>query len=620
MIKDLFFGIFAEDKTSAAFKSVRRGLKGVDGAAATASDRVSRLGKSASGVAAALGGLGIANAFRGSLAAFDEQERAMAKVAQAVKSTGGAAGFSAAELSKAASALQGVTRVGDEEILDKVTAQLLTFTNIAGDSFKRAQVAALDLSTHLGGDLQGASIMLGKALNDPVRGLSAMGRAGIQFSEDQKAVIKALAETGDIAGAQGVILDELAKQYGGQAEAAAKAGMGSLDQLSNAWGDVKEEVGKVIADLLPPITSFFKSAVDGFQLLSPEVKKFIVIGGGLVTVIGPAVAALGALTVGLGAISAPLLAAGAGIATLTAGVVAFWPEIKKTASAVVDGFGAALDGVKGFVGWVTGASGLGSVVDYMSSMVSGIKDQLGARLGGILDGAKSAISSVGDYFYQLYDDVVGHSWVPDLIDGVGQHFGRLPAEMVEPAQKALSSVGGFFKEMAANSVDVMSTMVQAGEFSMRKLGDALVADGQRIAQQMESRVWSQMRDGINSALTSNSGSSLLGGAHSILSGGAGGGIGGLLTGLGQSLFSALPGFNNGADFVVGGRAGIDRNITAFRASAGERVTVTKRGAPAPAGGRVVVNIHTPNPAAFQRSRAQVSAQIAKAVARGNKAM
>lgn len=184
--------------------------------------------------------------------AFDQQAKAEQKVAQAIKSTAGAAGLSLKELKREASELQSKTLFGDEEILNKSTAQLLTFTNIADDNFKRTQQVALDLATVLDGDLQGASIQLGKALNDPVANLSALSRSGIQFSEDQKKVIKSLTETGRLGEAQGVILEELERQYGGQAEAAV-AGAGSIQQLNNKMGDIKETIGGFIVTGLGPL-------------------------------------------------------------------------------------------------------------------------------------------------------------------------------------------------------------------------------------------------------------------------------------------------------------------------------------------------------------------------------
>ena len=178
-----------------------------------------------------------------SVAAADTQAKAEAKVQQAIKSTSMAAGLSFEQLKTYASELQNETLFGDEEILNNATAQLLTFTNIAGENFKRTQAVALDLSTVLDGDLKSASIQLGKALNDPVKNLSALSRSGIQFSEEQREVINTLAKTNRLAEAQWVILDELERQYGGQAKAAAEVGTGALKQLQNSWGDFMEQIG-----------------------------------------------------------------------------------------------------------------------------------------------------------------------------------------------------------------------------------------------------------------------------------------------------------------------------------------------------------------------------------------
>ena len=127
-----------------------------------------------------------------SLKAFDEQQKAIAQVEAGLKSTENAAGFTSKELQKMAADLQKTSLFGDEQILADATSQLLTFTNIAGEQFAKTQELALDLSTRMQGDLKGASIMLGKALNDPVANLSALSRAGIQFSEEQKTLVKSL--------------------------------------------------------------------------------------------------------------------------------------------------------------------------------------------------------------------------------------------------------------------------------------------------------------------------------------------------------------------------------------------------------------------------------------------
>ncbi len=222
-----------------------------------------------------------------SVQAFDVQAKAIAQVEAGLRSTGNAVGFTSKQLQQMASDLQAKTIFGDEEILKGATAQLLTFTNIAGKNFARTQAVALDLATRLDGDLKSASIQLGKALNDPVANLTALSRAGIQFSSDQKEVIKSLAETGQLAEAQTIILDELEKQYGGSAEAAAKAGTGPFKQLANTIGDVSEEFGKLIAEFLTPLVPKIQALAKGFSNLSDTQKKALLLVGTLAASAGP---------------------------------------------------------------------------------------------------------------------------------------------------------------------------------------------------------------------------------------------------------------------------------------------------------------------------------------------
>ena len=330
-IKDLFFKITARDDSGSAFSSVNKRLRETDGLSASVGQRMDRAGKSMVrfGAVGSVASLGVVSAFRDVLGLYDEQARAEAKVAQAVIQTGGAAGLAADQLFEQASALQELTRFGDEEILNKVTAQLLTFKEVTGDVFLGAQEAALDLATVLDGDLQSASIMLGKALNDPAKGLSALGRAGVTFSDAQQDIIKDLARTGDIAGAQKLILEEIASAYGNQAEAARNAGAGIVDAWGNIWGDVKEIVGGVLIDVLPPILDTFKAIAGAFKEMEPEGQKMVVMLGLLGVAIPPVTAAIGLMAIGVNALMGPVGLAVLAIAGLTAAAALLWPEKDK---------------------------------------------------------------------------------------------------------------------------------------------------------------------------------------------------------------------------------------------------------------------------------------------------
>lgn len=189
--------------------------------------------KFAAVAAVALGAVAIA-----SFKVLIKQEEAEAKLEQVIRATGMAAGFTAEELKKEAEALQSLTKFGDEAVIE-LQALLATFREIKGDEFKDATALVLDMAT-LFGDTKSAAIQLGKALNDPIKGITALTRVGITFTEEQKKQIKNAQEQGRIAEAQRVILKELENQFGGVAAAAADTIGGRFEQLKNSIGDVGE--------------------------------------------------------------------------------------------------------------------------------------------------------------------------------------------------------------------------------------------------------------------------------------------------------------------------------------------------------------------------------------------
>jgi len=180
-----------------------------------------------------------------SLELANEQTRVETQLASVLSSTGMAAGLTATELKNMASELQNVTTFGDEAIIGGQNL-LLTFTNIGKDVFPAATATMLDMSTALGQDLKTSAVQLGKALNDPVLGVTSLTRAGVQFTDVQKEMISTLVEAGDVAGAQAIIMAELNTQFGGSAQAQVDTFAGGITQLSNSYGDLQEQVGFAI--------------------------------------------------------------------------------------------------------------------------------------------------------------------------------------------------------------------------------------------------------------------------------------------------------------------------------------------------------------------------------------
>ena len=237
---------------------------------------------------------------------FVDSAKALAQVDAAVKSTGGAAGRSVAQLEEMAGALQRMSLFDDDQILGEVTANLLTFTRVTGTEFDKAQVAILNMSTRLGTDLTSASIQVGKALNDPIKGVTALGRAGVQFTAQQKEQIAAMQESGDIAGAQAIILQELETQFGGAAAAAARTD--PYTQLANEIGNLSEDFGKIISEALIPLVQFVQRAADAIKGWSDGTKQFVVVAGGLLAVLGPMLIVVGQLIAAYTTISGAIAA------------------------------------------------------------------------------------------------------------------------------------------------------------------------------------------------------------------------------------------------------------------------------------------------------------------------
>jgi acid phosphatase family membrane protein YuiD len=210
------------------------------------------------------------NFLKGSIAEAREAQKVGAITAQIIKATGGAAKVSAAQVGALSTAISNKTGVDDEAV--QVGANLLlTFKNVRNEAgqgaaiFDRATAAAVDLSKAGFGSIDSASKQLGKALNDPVKGMAALGRAGVTFTEQQKTQIKTLVKSGDVLGAQKIILKEVESQVGGTAAASATMG----EKLSVAFGNFKEQVGTALLPLLDKLQRLF------LEKIIPAFSQFV---------------------------------------------------------------------------------------------------------------------------------------------------------------------------------------------------------------------------------------------------------------------------------------------------------------------------------------------------------
>jgi hypothetical protein len=318
-----------------------KGIDEVSGMLTKVQRQVSTIGKSfqrlgqdltlqVSAPIAALGAFAVKN--------YLAQEDAITQVRTRLKEVGDQVGITEKQFADVATNLQFKTLFGDEEVLRDVTTQLLTFTNITGKNLLDTQQAVLDVATVTKKALIPTSIQLGKALNDPVKNLKALSKAGIQFSDEQTSVIKTLATTGRLAEAQAMILAELKRQYGGAAEAAAE--VNPYKKLQNAFGDLLEPFGKIINEMLKPFVGLLQQAISFVEGLSDSVKTKIVVFAGLIAVLGPILYLIGTLMTTFASLNPYVLAFAAGAAL----IVTYWEPIEAFFSGVFEGIKEGLRG------------------------------------------------------------------------------------------------------------------------------------------------------------------------------------------------------------------------------------------------------------------------------------
>lgn len=293
-----------------------RGMR--QGADDTSASIVSLKGKIGKLVAAAGGLTAIGAYLKSSAREVTDYDTRFRVLEQTIKATGGAAGFSADEIRKLSRELASAT-LGSVEGFENAANKLLTFRSITGETFTEALELAQDLAQAGFGTLESNAVQLGKALEDPVRGMSALTRAAVTFTAEQEQVIQKLMETGEKGKAQAIILEAVAGQVGGVGRAAAEGLAGAFDDLSLAFEEVRLATGKAIE---PALISFYKALTQALEFVAENMDEVIRVAASL----GAALLALAARNVIVGIIGITTqiaaMATGMGAATVAATALA----------------------------------------------------------------------------------------------------------------------------------------------------------------------------------------------------------------------------------------------------------------------------------------------------------
>jgi|694.fasta_scaffold01021_50 hypothetical protein len=258
----------------------------------------------------------------------EEAEIAQRRLASVMSSMGYAG--ATARVSAYADELEKTLAV-DGELIKATQTKLATFANLTktvgqtGGAFDRATVAALDLAAAGFGSAETNAVQLGKALQDPIKGIGALARAGVTFTAQEKEKIKTLVESGQTLQAQDLILKAIETQVGGTAEASKSSFAAIQISLENA----AESIGSVLLPVIDTLAGVFA----GFASFAEEnTGLFITLG----VVIGGIAASVIAVNTALKIQMA--------IETLAAGVKATYALITGTATAATGANTAALVG------------------------------------------------------------------------------------------------------------------------------------------------------------------------------------------------------------------------------------------------------------------------------------
>jgi hypothetical protein len=142
--------------------------------------------------------------------------------------------------------------------------ELLMTADQMGGSFDRATQASLDMAAAGFGEAEQNAVQLGKALNDPIKGINSLTRSGITFTAQEKEKIKTLVETGKMLDAQKIILAAIEMQVGGTAE-----------KTANGMAKIKNAISLVIEDAAKPLARGFEQVSESLIAMGPKIEAFM---------------------------------------------------------------------------------------------------------------------------------------------------------------------------------------------------------------------------------------------------------------------------------------------------------------------------------------------------------
>jgi len=389
----------------------------IGGATAKAKNTLEGLQKSQSfktfdnlGTGALVAGGAIAVGLGMAVKSAEEAQVATNRLNQVFKSMGETTGVAAAQASAYASTL--AVQIGQEdELIMAAQAKLATFAAVSSETarmsgvFDRATKAAFDLAAAGFGEAGANAVQLGKALQDPIKGITALRKSGVTFTESEQAKIKALVQSGKLLEAQNIVLKAVETQVGGVAAATAT----DSAKMAIAFGEIAETAGAILLPMVQAITANVLPMLQSFQAFVSEhpgiVQAIAAIGAGLLafggvvkicttaTRIFAAVLAVNPFVLIAAAVIAVAMLIYANWTRITAFFANTWAAIKAGAASVGQFFVSVFTGMLDYV-YALPSKMYDAGVNMITGLWNGIKAMAWAPVQAVADVA----SAIRDYF------------------------------------------------------------------------------------------------------------------------------------------------------------------------------------------------------------------------------
>lgn len=471
-------------------KSAQTSLSGVS----KSIEGVQKLLKSAFslvGITASVGA--VVNFGKKAVTSADEANKRFNILANTIRATGASTWTSVEELDKMAKAYAESTDYSVSEV-EKMQSVLLGFRNITGDTFEEASDAIMDMATVMGMDLTSAVQTVGKALDDPVKGLDSLRRQGFQFTDEQKAELAQLVKNGEQMKAQKIILDELSTTYGG----ASKAGQSAFARLQHTMDAFRENLGNKLMPVVNMVMEKMSESMNKVSSIinSADFDRFIaiVINVGnkvksiLENISGEIKKVFDSIKSTFGSVDfSPVISL---MDTLLGVVKKIFGEIKSNIQAsfrVFDELKERMSGFTNFLDLDKIVTIINTVVDvffYLKDMVKEISDEIRKLLfdnivkiwnylkqvfdnsNKSLENSESSIKSWGQFFYETFDNIF--KIFQDL-------FGSIKAILRGDWEVAWEYAKLAVMRMADNVLNALSTIMNAFPKMVNKIIDGVNA-------------------------------------------------------------------------------------------------------------------------------------------------